>query len=66
MLLAHTTLNVLCGEFISNVSLQGLYILTIRMKVMDWITIEQKIRNGCKTHRKSIEYTQKYIAYSKN
>lgn len=36
------------------------------MKVMDWITIEQKIRNGCKTHRKSIEYTQKYIAYSKN
>lgn len=32
---------------------------------MKWEVIEKNIRKECKTHRKSSEYTQKFIAYSK-
>ena len=32
---------------------------------MKWATIEKKIKQECKTQRKSSEYIQKYLAYSK-
>ena len=33
---------------------------------MNWAIIEKKIKQECKTQRKSSEYIQKYLAYSKN
>lgn len=33
---------------------------------MSWDVIEKNIKKECKSHRKSSEYTQKYLAYAKN
>lgn len=33
---------------------------------MNWDVIEKNIKKECKSHRKSSEYTQKYLAYAKN
>lgn len=54
-----------CEEIFSDVVCKILYLKKEGI-IMKWETVEKNIRKECKAQRKSSEYIQKYIAYSKN